>query len=208
MDRRDTTTRRRILRVALKHFAESGYPGASVQKIVDEARITKPTLYYYFRSKAGLYQALIDRAYDERHQLMEKAVVGKTTLPEQLVEIFAALFEFLRWNRALMRIAFATAFASPGELPPNLKYLEKAGRNYNFVRGLIEEAVKRGELGTEFSPEEMTMGLFGMMNIYVMGFLVNPSMKLDSETARRVTGLFLRGPQGHQGTAAGSSQQA
>src|SRR3954469_7456638 len=178
MLRRDNATRRRILRVALKHFAEFGYSGASVQKIVDESKITKPTLYYYFRSKAGLYQALIDRAYDERHRLMLDASHSKGALEEQLIEMFGALFEFLRHNRALMRIAFATAFASPGELPANLKYLEKAGRNYQFIHGLIHEAVKRGELGTEFSSEELTMGLLGMMNIYVMGFLVNPTMKL------------------------------
>jgi AcrR family transcriptional regulator len=195
MLRRDNATRRRILRVALKHFAESGYPGASVQKIVDEARITKPTLYYYFRSKAGLYQALIDRAYDERHQLMLQAVEGKMTLSDQLVEMFGALFEFLRGNRALMRIAFATVFASPGELPPKLDYLEKAGRNYQFILSLIQNAVTRGELGTEFNADELTMGLLGMMNIYVMGFLVNPTMKLDAETARRVTALFLHGAQ-------------
>jgi len=195
MDRRDNATRRRILRVALRHFAEFGYSGASVQKIVDDAKITKPTLYYYFRSKAGLFQALIDRAFDERHKLMQKAVHGKHTLVDQLVEMFSSLFEFLRWNRALMRIAFATAFASPGELPPNLKYMEKAGRNYQFIQGLIQEAVTRGELGTEFSTDELAMGLIGMMNIYVMGFLVNPSMKLDSETAQRVTALFLKGAQ-------------
>ena len=198
IERRNNPTRRRILKVALKHFAEYGYPGASIQKIVTDARITKPTLYYYFRSKAGLYQALLDWAYDERHQLTQKAAHGKTTLATQLVGIMTALFEFLKWNRALMRIAFATAFASPGELPPKLNYLEKASRNYEFIHSLIKAALGRGELSSEFASEELTMGLLGIVNIYVMGFLVNSSLKLDSHTAERIVHLFLRGAGKHE----------
>jgi len=186
--------------VALKHFAEYGYPGASIQKIVTDARITKPTLYYYFRSKAGLYQALLDFAYDERHQIMVKAAEGKTTLSSQLVSMMAALFEFLQWNRAVMRIAFATAFASPGELPPKLNYLEKASRNYEFIHSLIKEGMERGELGSIFASEELTMGLLGIMNIYVMAYLVNSKMKLDARTAERIVQLFLEG--------AGAQQQS
>ena len=41
MDKHDSQTRGRILRAALKHFAECGYEGASVQAIVDAARVTK-----------------------------------------------------------------------------------------------------------------------------------------------------------------------
>jgi len=193
IERRNNPTRRRILKVALKHFAEYGYPGASIQRIVTDAKITKPTLYYYFRSKAGLYQALLDFAYDERHQIMLKAVAGKTTLFSQLVAIMTALFEFLQWNRALMRIAFATAFASPGELPPKLDYLEKASRNYEFIHSLIKQALATGELSAAFASEDLTMGFFGIMNVYVMAYLVNSKMKLDAHTAERIVQLFLDG---------------
>ena len=193
IERRNNPTRRRILKVALKHFAEYGYPGASIQRIVTDAKITKPTLYYYFRSKAGLYQALLDWAYDERHQIMVKAAEGKTMLSGELVSIMTALFEFLQSNRPLMRIAFATAFASPGELPPKLKYLEQAARNYEFIHSLINQALATGELSGSFASEELTMGFFGIMNIYVMAYLVNSKMKLDSSTAERIVQLFLEG---------------
>src|SRR5262245_19724963 len=106
MDKRDSQTRGRILRAALRQFAECGYEGASVQAIVDAARVTKPTLYYYFRSKAGLYQALIDWAHDERYRLMKQAVQQSNSLAGQLTEFLAALFEFINDERDLMRIAF------------------------------------------------------------------------------------------------------
>src|SRR5262245_65568445 len=86
-------TSQRILSAALKRFAHCGYVGASVQQIVDDAHVTKPSLYYYFRSKAGLYRSLLDWAHDERYRLMQEAASRYETLPEQLVEIFAALFD-------------------------------------------------------------------------------------------------------------------
>src|SRR5262245_12562056 len=118
-------TRRQILGAALKQFADAGYAGTSVQDIVNAARVTKPTLYYYFQNKAGLYQALIDRAHDERLRLMQEAAARGASLPEKLIEILAALFEFLKNNRELMRIAFMTLFASAGEIPSEIRYLDK-----------------------------------------------------------------------------------
>ena len=66
-----SVTRQHILRAALKHFANSGYAAASVQEIVDDARVSKPALYYYFQDKAGLFQALVDEAHDEAHAASE-----------------------------------------------------------------------------------------------------------------------------------------
>src|SRR5256886_17211666 len=111
----DSTTRQQVLQAALKKFAVCGYEGTSVQDIVEAAKVTKPTLYYYFDNKVELYQALVDYAHDERFRLMQAAAEGGRTLADKLVEILTALFEFLQNNRELMRIAFATAFARSEE---------------------------------------------------------------------------------------------
>src|SRR5215510_9529098 len=50
---------RHIARSAAKLFAERGYDATSVREIVEAAGVAKPTLYYYFRSKEGLAQALL-----------------------------------------------------------------------------------------------------------------------------------------------------
>src|SRR4051794_28792015 len=103
MDNKDSATRLRILQVALKRFAHAGYAGVSVQDIVDDAKVTKPTLYYYFGSKAGLFKALVDQAHDERFKLMQEAAARTNNFPDQLVEILSNLFEFLTKNKDLMR---------------------------------------------------------------------------------------------------------
>lgn len=47
--------RERIVNAALRLFAEKGYAGTSLREIAESARTTKPMIYYYFRSKEGLY---------------------------------------------------------------------------------------------------------------------------------------------------------
>jgi TetR/AcrR family transcriptional regulator len=186
-------TRQQILGAALKRFADAGYAGASVQDIVNAARVTKPTLYYHFENKAGLYQALIDRAHDERLRLMQEAAARADSLPEKLVEILAALFGFLHGNRELMRIAFTTLFASAGEIPSEIRYSDKCTRNYEFIHSLMKQGQREGVLTKQYKSEELTLAIFGMLNIYIMGEVIRPKRKLNRRTAERIVTLFLEG---------------
>src|SRR5438105_8577178 len=94
-----TDTRAHILQSALKQFADCGYAGTSVQDIVDSARVSKPALYYYFRDKARLFEALVDRAHDERYRLMQAAAGRGGSIAQKLEEIIAGVFEFSLRNK-------------------------------------------------------------------------------------------------------------
>lgn len=187
------TTREKILRAALQRFAHCGYAGASVQDIVGAARVTKPALYYYFANKAALYQALVDSAHDERYRLLREAAPHGDSLEEKLVEILAAQFAFLKQNRELMRLAFATAFAAPGEMPTEINVLKKPRRNFAFVHDLIGRERSAGRLDRRFESEELAYGFFGLMNVYLMAHLLLPDCDLNHETAERIVRLFLNG---------------
>lgn len=51
--------RERILEAAAKEFAANGYDGASMNRILDEAGISKGAAYYYFDDKADLYATTV-----------------------------------------------------------------------------------------------------------------------------------------------------
>jgi AcrR family transcriptional regulator len=62
--RRDAErTRREILDVAAREFADRGYAGARVDEIAARTRTTKRMIYYYFASKERLFIAVLERAY-------------------------------------------------------------------------------------------------------------------------------------------------
>lgn len=56
-------SRARILAQALDLFSRYGYDGVGTAQIVAAAGVTKPTLYYFFRSKEGLLDAIVEECY-------------------------------------------------------------------------------------------------------------------------------------------------
>ena len=186
-------TRQGILRAALRRFAHSGYAAASVAQIVSDARVSKPTLYYYFPDKAKLFEALVHEAHDERYRLMQEAAARAKDIRGQLVEILNVLFEYFAENRELMRISLATAFASPGEVPKQMKYTDRCERNFEFVHSLMKAAVKRGELDARYDARTLAFGVYGQANSYLMTHLLMPRSELNRTTAERIVDLFLSG---------------
>ena len=186
-------TRQQILRAAVKRFANAGYAAASVQQIVSDAKVSKPALYYHFRDKAGLFQALVSEAHDERFGVVQAAAARGRVFRAKLVEILVALFDYFYKNRELTRIAFATAFAAPGEMPPELRYLDKCQRNLEFIHSLMKRALAAGELDGRFGSRDLAYGFYGQINFYVRAHLLMPNYRLNRAAAERIVDLFLSG---------------
>lgn len=64
-------TRERILSTSLTLFAEQGFDGTSLQQIADRLGLTKAALYYHFRSKDDLLDALLTPVLDELESLID-----------------------------------------------------------------------------------------------------------------------------------------
>jgi len=186
-------TRQDILRAALKRFAHGGYAATSVQQIVGDAQVSKPTLYYYFTDKADLFKALVTEAHDERYRRMQAAVARTKDVRSQLVEILVVLFDYFRENRELMRISLATAFASPGEVPPGCDCSDRCERNFELVHTIIKSGLKRGELNDRFDSRQLAFGFYGQANAYLMMHLLAPETQLDRQMAERIVELFFSG---------------
>jgi hypothetical protein len=57
-----------------------------------------------------LFSALLEQAHDECFAIVVNAARKSERLEDQLVNILAELFDFLRDRQAIIRLAFATAF--------------------------------------------------------------------------------------------------
>lgn len=60
-DRLTPERREEILDVAARHFAQGGYEGASYNRILEDAQLSKGSAYYTFDGKADLYAAVLRR---------------------------------------------------------------------------------------------------------------------------------------------------
>jgi AcrR family transcriptional regulator len=66
-------TRQRILDIALELFGERGFAGTSVADIAGRLGTSKAALYYHFRSKAEIAEALLAGPMGAYTELMERA---------------------------------------------------------------------------------------------------------------------------------------
>jgi AcrR family transcriptional regulator len=57
-------TRSRIIKAAAPIFAEHGYEGASIRRIVAKADVNQAAINYHFGSKEGLYRAVLQMALE------------------------------------------------------------------------------------------------------------------------------------------------
>lgn len=66
-------TRDEVLRTARRLFAERGFDATSLQQIAYAMGVTKANVYYYFRTKEALLQALLEPYLRNLEELMDRA---------------------------------------------------------------------------------------------------------------------------------------
>ena len=189
-----------VLESAIKAFASKGYAGTSVQDILSATGLSKPTLYYYFESKAGIFQAILNFAYDESFRLVQQQTEKVNSCREKLVEAALALFEFSARHDHLMRLVLSTAFAAPGELPTDAIDPAKRFRFFDFIQETLAAAQLAGELDKRFSAEELAHGILGAITHQVRSSLLKAGVKLDRKKAQAIVTLFIEGARNRNDT--------
>ena len=158
-----------ILDVALHLFSDKGYDAVSVQEIVEAAGITKPTLYYYFGSKYGLLEAILDDGFGDLYDAVNEHInVEYHDIREQLFRVAKAFLTFAA-NESL----FYSFMLS-------LMYSAKGGEPYKAVKPHLHELYQQAidmfersvdQLGNmNGRQEQFAMGYLGFLNQYFFNF--------------------------------------
>jgi len=58
-------TKKKIIQVSLKHFAQKGYENTTLEEIAKELNITKPAIYYHFKNKKNLYNEIFKEYFEK-----------------------------------------------------------------------------------------------------------------------------------------------
>lgn len=114
---------RHIARAAARLFAERGYDATSVREIVEAAGVAKPTMYYYFRSKEGLAQALLTVPLANLVTTLQRIVTTVADPIQCLEQVIEAQYAFCRDDPDRGRFIYALLFGPlgsevAGELEP------------------------------------------------------------------------------------------
>ncbi|WP_246257851.1 TetR/AcrR family transcriptional regulator [Amycolatopsis anabasis] len=103
----DASARERILVAAEELFAESGFDGTPTSRIAQRAGVPKGLVHYYFRRKADLLTALVERLPDERVEPARVVVPGD--IAESLRRLVSELDRRLSASRMLSHLLWREA---------------------------------------------------------------------------------------------------
>ena len=132
--------KKRILDIALDLFSKHGYDAVGVQTLCEKAGITKPTLYYYFKSKEGVLKELLNENYAKLNGLLE---LNSHYLPHPkiyekdvivtLTNVAQTYLKFAEKNKNFYKMVLNATFA------PDCGTLSKIAVEFNTVQYTILE---------------------------------------------------------------------
>ncbi len=179
-----------ILQVALELFAARGYDGVGVQEVAEAAGVTKPTLYHYFGSKAGLLTALLDEQHEPLNRAVERAAGYHGDLPRALETLARAYFDFAGAHALFYRMQLGLYFA-PRESEAWQQATERNEQQYQAVTRLFDAAVN--DHGNLAGREKLFAAIFiGSVNNCIALWL-NGRIELNDELVYRVVRQFQYG---------------
>jgi AcrR family transcriptional regulator len=97
-------TRRNIVEVAMREFAEKGLSGARVDKIASRTKTSKRMIYYYFGGKEQLYLAVLTEAYRSIRTLESQLDIDSCDAREALRRLIEATFDHDEQNPNFIRL--------------------------------------------------------------------------------------------------------
>jgi len=179
--------RNTILKAAMEHFALKGYAGSSIREICMAAGITKPVLYYHFRSKEHLFQELMLDIFNQTRKNLLKLSKSRGSLRERLVLYVSSEFRNCRKDPASVRLLFRNMFAPEGEYP-NFNIVEQYKHEREMIAMFIREDMPEKRSST---PELVSSALMGIMLIQILEFFFTRRPKLSRHTAEKLVDLLL-----------------
>ncbi len=179
-----------LIDCALRLFAARGYDAVGVQEIVEEAGITKPTLYHYFGSKRGLLETLLAQYFNPLNAQVREAAAYHGDLPLTLKRITQTCFAYARRNPTFYRLQLALWFA-----PKDSEGWQVVSRfnqeQFEIVENLFSLAVK--DHGNMRGRQRAYAATFtGMIHTYI-GLALNSLTQLDDTLVEQAVHQFQHG---------------
>jgi len=152
-----------------------------LEEIASEVGITKPAIYYHFKDKSALYEAVLLKHLEPLAKRVEEAVSLKTDVEDKLVAYIEAFGEFLN-ERSCFAAVLTHEFADNGENLPESATVQLA-KMLGVLTSIINKGVDNGVFKTE-NPMIVQMMIVSPLIMH------QTTMQMRQKVAKHVTGDF------------------
>jgi AcrR family transcriptional regulator len=186
--------RQRLLTAASKVFARLGYHGASVDAIAAEAGLTKGAVYWHFKSKDELLQALMKQKaqqWIEQSPLLVQNM-GHLTTQQVLVRLMEYHLQALRSDPDWSRLYFECM--TQNKHAKARAELNESMRKLRDVRvGMIRYSQSSNRLSPAIDADTMAVLWAALTDGLTLAWMLDPERFDDKKTAEKVIDLLWQG---------------
>lgn len=180
----------RILDTALQLFGEKGYEATSIREICERAGITRPTLYYFFESKEGLYRAIVAEASREWLRTVRDGLASPPDLRSKYKAVARKFFQDVTLRPALIRFLYNLVWSA--ESSP---FAQEVHKFYAEAVELLSEAAREAARRGEISVDRLELRMMVLMGAFeeAISYFLFLGTELTPKLADEIVDLVFDG---------------
>lgn len=189
-------TRQRILDAAEQVFQRHGVSRTSLSHIAAEAGVTRGAIYWHFKNKVDLYDAMIRRVLDPEESPCGN---GMLAMGDPLRAIRELAVDFLRRvaldarHQRVLEIAWHKCEYVDEMAAIRDGHLECGRRFIALLEAAMRRAQDLGQLSTVVSPHQAAVGIMALIDGLVVNWTLEPTLFPLADYAPAVMDAYLTG---------------
>lgn len=185
-------SKNRIIQAAVKLFSRNGYHATSVREIVDEAGVTKPVLYYYFKNKEDLFIKIISESMAKTFYRLKTICEAKfESFSDHLRAIEQIFYDHAKESPELVR--FINSISYSGVYDDMIDFTGMWYRTQDLLNNLFKKAQDEKIIRNDL-PYPIVAALFhGMILHKVDGIVYVPEFVNKFNTENMLIEVLLNG---------------
>ena len=198
-------TRETIIDAAEKVFHEKGVAHASLEEIAHAAGCTRGAIYWHFKDKADLFDAMMDRVVLPVEAMLDRATQAGATDPLAILRL--ATIEVLQRTArdAHLQRVFDIAYHKCEYVGDAAGVRERHIASQQECLGSIEAGfhacIEQGYLPKSVSAKEAAIGAMSLVSGLIANWVLDPKSFSLSRHAESLVDIYFRGLQSTPATA-------
>ncbi len=186
----EAKARQRLLETATGLFAEKGYAGTSVREIVGQAGVSKPVLYYYFKSKEGLFYAILEWAAAVQQGVLNEILQAGGSVLDRLIYLYCRVYEGIRQYKSLYVMIHGLIFGPPLGIPA-YDFGRYQRQMLDAIKRILAEGISAGEI-RNVDAEDVAFLVLGMLDFSLKMDMILPELA-DPQRPERLLRVAFQG---------------
>jgi TetR/AcrR family transcriptional regulator len=184
---RPEESRSAILKAAVSEFSDHGIAGARTDAIARAAHVNKALLYYYFKDKDALYEAVLDHVFGGLRARVIPVLESKLPPREKMLQYLGTYFDYISENPRFPRVVQGEWVRS-GTGAARMQRIAKEYFRPIFEKlvGVLREGIAAGEFRA-VNPMDFLPSIAAVIVFYFTAApLMKTLMKMDPLSPERI----------------------